>query len=109
MCSENFCKIYKKTPVSQPLNKVAGLRPTTLLKKETLAQVFSSEFLAICNILFTEHLWTTASERQCFHRLETSQWIYKANQLSGFYIVGTLVVSGLNSWQNSKGFTGGVL
>ena len=41
-------------------NKVAGLRPTTLLKK-TLAQVFSSEFCQISkNTFFTEHLWTTA-------------------------------------------------
>ena len=32
-------------------------------KKETLAQVFSSEFCEISkNIFFTEHLWTTASE-----------------------------------------------
>ena len=28
-------------------NKVAGLRSTTLLKKETLAQVFSSDFCEI--------------------------------------------------------------
>ena len=39
-------------------NKVAGLRSVTLLKKEALAQVFSSEF---CEILrtpfFIECLW----------------------------------------------------
>ena len=34
------------------------LRPATLLKKETLAQVFSCEFCKISkNIFFTEHLW----------------------------------------------------
>ena len=43
-------------------NKVAGLRPATLLKKETLAQVFSSEFWEISKGTFlTEHLWVTAS------------------------------------------------
>ena len=32
------------------------------IKKETLAQVFSSEFCEVSqNIFFTEHLWTTAS------------------------------------------------
>ena len=42
-------------------NKVAGLRPATLLKKR-LGTVFSSEFCEISkNTLFTEHLWTAAS------------------------------------------------
>ena len=44
------------------LKKVAGLRPTTQFKKETLTQVFSCEF---CEILkknfFTEQFWSTAS------------------------------------------------
>ena len=39
-----------------------NLRPATLLKKETLAQVFSCEFCKISkNTFFTENLWTTAS------------------------------------------------
>ena len=34
----------------------------TLLKKETLAQVFSSEFCEVSkNTFFKEHLWATAS------------------------------------------------
>ena len=42
-------------------NKVAA--PATLLKKETLTQVFSSEFYEISkNTCSTEHLWTTASD-----------------------------------------------
>ena len=42
-------------------NKVAGLKPSTLLKN-TLAQVFSCEFCEIFkNIIFAEHLCTTAS------------------------------------------------
>ena len=46
-------------------NKIAALSPTTLLKKETLAQVFSCEYYEISkNTFFTEHLWTTASELQ---------------------------------------------
>ena len=37
-------------------------RSATLLKKETLAQVFSGEFCKISkNTFFTEHLWATAS------------------------------------------------
>ena len=46
-------------------NKVAGLRPQTcnFIKKETLAQVFCCEFCENSkNTLFTEHLWTSASE-----------------------------------------------
>ena len=36
--------------------------PTTLLKKETLAQMFSCEFCEISkSTCFTEHLWATAS------------------------------------------------
>ena len=32
-----------------------------LIKKETLAQIFSCEFCKICmNTFFTEHLWSTA-------------------------------------------------
>ena len=42
-CSQKFRKIYRKTPVPETFNKVAGLRPATLLK-ESLAQVFSCEF-----------------------------------------------------------------
>ena len=39
------------------------LKPATLLKKETLAQVFSCEFCEISkNTSFTEHLQTTASK-----------------------------------------------
>ena len=44
-------------------DKVAGLRSATLLKKESLEQVFSCEFRKIFkNTYFTEHLWTTASD-----------------------------------------------
>ena len=43
-------------------NKVAGLRPATLLKKRLLAQVFSYEFCGISkSTFFTEHLWAIAS------------------------------------------------
>ena len=43
-------------------NKVAGLRSATLLKKETMAQVFSCEFSKISkNTFFTEHPEATAS------------------------------------------------
>ena len=41
--------------------RTSCLRPATLAKKETLAQVFSCEFCEISNnTFFIEHLWTTA-------------------------------------------------
>ena len=44
-------------------NKVAGLVAATLLKKETLAEVFSRQFWKnFKSTFFTEHLWTTTSE-----------------------------------------------
>ena len=55
----NFTKFTGK-PLCQSLflKKVTGL----LIKKETLTQVFFSEFFEISgNIFFLEHLWTTAS------------------------------------------------
>ena len=45
-------------------NKAAGIRSSTLLKKETLARVFSCEFYEIFkNTFFIEHLRTTAFEK----------------------------------------------
>ena len=60
---KNFTKFTGKHLFqSLVFNKVAGLRSATLLKKETLAQVFSCEFCEIFkNTFFTEHIWTTAS------------------------------------------------
>ena len=46
-------------------NQVAGLKAKAcnFIKKETLAQVFSSEFCEISkNAFFTEHRWTAASD-----------------------------------------------
>ena len=60
----NFTKFTRKY-MCQSLffNKVAGLKPATLLKK-VLAQVFSCEFCKISkNTFFTEHIWTTYSIR----------------------------------------------
>ena len=53
-----------KTPAPDSLfNTVAGLRPAALVKKLTLAQVFSCEFCEISkNTFLTEHLWAPASE-----------------------------------------------
>ena len=51
-----------------------------LIKKETLAQVFSCEFYEISkNTFFTEHLWTTASaSRFQFHSLWIPTYYDKA-------------------------------
>ena len=53
-------------------NKVPGLRPATLIKKEALALVFSCKFCEISkNNFSTEHLQTTASgqivSNLCYH------------------------------------------
>ena len=58
----NFTKFTgKHLCQSSFFNKVAGLKPATLLKKR-LAQVFSCEFCEISKgTFFTEHLLTTAS------------------------------------------------
>ena len=36
---------------------------------------------------------------QCYHHIETCQLICSANQLTGSYMMGTLVVKGLNTVQ----------
>ena len=57
-CSQKFHKTHRKTPAPDLFfNKVAGLKPATLSKKETLARVFSCEFCEISkNTFFTEQL-----------------------------------------------------
>ena len=52
----SFAK-FKGKHLGQSLffNKVAGLRPATLLKKETLAQVFSCEFCEISKNTFLQN------------------------------------------------------
>ena len=54
----NFTKLTgKHLCLGLFFNKVTGLRPATLLKKETLAQVLSCEFCEISNNTYiTEHL-----------------------------------------------------
>ena len=44
-------------------NKVPGFRPATLLRKETLTQVFSCEFCKTFKNTILEHPLETASER----------------------------------------------
>ena len=44
--------------------RVCFLSYCNFIKKETLGQMFSCEFCEFFkNIVFTEHLWTTASEK----------------------------------------------
>ena len=68
LSEEMFLKIFakfKEKHLCQSLvfNKVAGLRPATLLKKKTLSQVFSCEFCEIYkNTFSTEDLVATASD-----------------------------------------------
>ena len=65
MCSLKFHKIHRKTPVPEAffnkgatlLKKRLWLQACNFIKKETLVQVFSSEFCEISNNTFsTEHI-----------------------------------------------------
>ena len=60
---KNFTKFAEKHRFQNLFfNKVASLRPSTLLKKEALAQVFSCEFCEIFKkIFFAKHLQATAA------------------------------------------------
>ena len=60
----NFAKFTgKHLYQSHFFNKVAGLRPTTLLKKRLWHRCFPVNFVKFVRTpCFTEHLWTTASE-----------------------------------------------
>ena len=63
--------------------------------KEAWKEKFKGYFL------FNISFWTERSGKgqpfndQCSHHIATSQLIYRANQLPGFYMMGTLVVKGL--------------
>ena len=67
MCSSKFRKIHKETPVLESLLIKLEAESCIFVKKETLAQVISSEFCEISmNFFSTEHLQTTASGVSCF-------------------------------------------
>ena len=63
--SQQMCSVKKVFfRISQIAQENTCARVPTLLKKR-LAQVFSCEFCEnFKNTFFTEHLWTTASEKQ---------------------------------------------
>ena len=68
----NFAKFRgKHLCQSLFLNKVAGLRPATLLKKKTLAHVFSCEFCEVskntCSYI-TPPMTASAYPHLCFQR-----------------------------------------
>ena len=58
MCSWEFHKIHRKTPVLDTFfNKLAGLRPATLLKKRLWYRCFPVNFVKFLqNTFFTEHV-----------------------------------------------------
>ena len=50
--------ITPKMPILNSVNKVAGLRSATFIKRETLTQVFPVSFVKFLGTLFcVEHLW----------------------------------------------------
>ena len=58
----NFAKFTgKHLRQSLFFNKVAGLRPATLLKKRLWHRCFPVNFAKFLRTFFTEYLWTTAS------------------------------------------------
>ena len=63
-CSQKFHKIDRKTPVPETLfNKVAGLRPATLLKKSLWHRCFPVNF-----VKFLRNLFQRASPDDCFQK-----------------------------------------
>ena len=80
---KNFAKFTRKH-LCQSLfsNKVAGLRPATLLKKEILAHMSSCEFWQIfMSTFFTEHLRTTASKLSLIKPSENGLFYFLFDQL----------------------------
>ena len=76
-CSEKFHKLHRKTPVLESLfNKVAGLIPATLLKRDAIAGVFMWNLRNFEEHLFEDHLQTTASDQISFSFLHgrTFSW-----------------------------------
>ena len=59
---QKFRQIHRKALVLEPLfNKIAGMRPSTLLKRDSETGVFLWIFEIFKNTLFTEHLQVTTS------------------------------------------------
>ena len=54
-------------------NKVAGLRPATLLKKRLRHMCFPVNFVKF-NTFFTEHLWASASKINLSDSKSTNDW-----------------------------------
>ena len=52
-CSSKFCKIHKKTPVSEPLVKLPGRGK----KKRVRYQVFSCEFCKIFKSIYLQNIY----------------------------------------------------
>ena len=75
--------------------KVVGHRPALLIKNWLQGSV--PNFLST---YFVEPLWALLKPLtiNVAHHIETSQLIYIANQLTGFYMMGTLVVNGLKKF-----------
>ena len=60
-----FLKRIFLTTTSRSSHQKCSVKKGNVIKKETLAQVFSCEFCETSkNTFFTEHLWATASEYQ---------------------------------------------
>ena len=58
MCSWKFHKIHRKTPVPEAFfNKVAGLRPATLLKKRFGYRCFPANFVKEINRLKSKGMY----------------------------------------------------
>lgn len=62
-CSWKFRKIHRATPVLGSLfNKAARVQAATIIKKETLSQVFSNFYKIFRNNFFIEELCVTTSK-----------------------------------------------
>ena len=86
-CSKNFCNLYIKTPaLESPLNKVAGLKASTLLKK-TSAKVFS----VVPAKCFRTLILNTSSG--CSWLCNKSSWVEKNNIVFFYRYIQSLIAN----------------
>ena len=95
---KDFAKfVGKHLCLSLFINKVAGLKPATLFKKETLARVFSCEFSEIFkNTFLTEHLRAPPSASLIWMFLRRFQDV-----TGSVYVCSTIIGC---KWKINQGF-----
>ena len=86
----SFRNYFKISP-----NKVSGF--FHLIPNQFAGSCFYLDHFTNGNLKQYIDLCNRDANNQCSHHIGTSQLICRANQLTGFYMMGTLVVKGLNT------------